>query len=240
MPELVLEVLPKGWSHHAGGAEMSKVKKKFPFPKNVALKVSKPTPENKYKADFRRKEQKQIKTMLGVLSHGASGLGPQFLMGFDLASEVNSENCQAMVIRTLMEMLMERFSVLEQEIFTKEVQEITRVAVSVDVEDGVRVFGDAQETAKEIMKREKLKQAGNARKAPMDNPRTDRNSSEFRKGFNNSGHPNGQPNRQRGSGYLGKNFNPNFKRGGSHRGGRQGTGPRGGGGNTATKGDGGQ
>ena len=125
MSELSLQVLPKDWSHHAGGAQMSKVKKKFPFPKNVALKVSKPKPENKFKADFRRKEQKQIKTMLGVLPHGASGLGPQFLMGFDLTAPVNSKNCQAVVIRTVMEMLIERFSVPEQEIFTKEVQEIT-------------------------------------------------------------------------------------------------------------------
>ena len=238
MSELSLRVLPKDWSRHAGGAEISKVKKKFPFPKNVALKVSKPKPENKNKPDFRRKEQKQIKAMLGVLSHGASGLGPQFLMGFDLNAAVNPENCQAVVIRTVMEMLIERFSVLEQEIFKKEVLEITNVAVDVDVENGLRNFGDAEETAKSIMKREKLKKAGNARKAYMDNPRTDRSSKSFKGGFSGGNHPNGKPTGQQGPGYMGKNFDPNFKRGGSHRGGRQGTNPRSGGSNNA--GNGGQ
>ena len=45
-----------------------------------------------------------------------------------------------------MEMLIERFSVLEQEIFTKEFQDLTRLSVSVDIENGVRNFGDAEET----------------------------------------------------------------------------------------------
>ena len=74
MSDIALKALPKDWTHHAGGADNSKVKKKFLFPKNVSLKVSKPTPENKFKSDFWRKEQKQIKLMLGVLAHGANGL----------------------------------------------------------------------------------------------------------------------------------------------------------------------
>ena len=98
------------------------------------------------------------------------------MLGVDLTAPVTSENCQPVVIRTVMEMLIERFSVLEQEIFTKEVQDITRLSVSVDIEDGVRNFGDAEETAKIIMKREKLKKAGNARKVFLDNPRSDKNS----------------------------------------------------------------
>ena len=91
MSEIALKAFPKDWTHHAGGADNSKVKKKFLFPKNVSLKVSKPTPENKFKSDFQRKEQKQIKLMLGVLAHGANGLGPQFLLGFDLTAPVMSK-----------------------------------------------------------------------------------------------------------------------------------------------------
>ena len=58
--------------------------------------------------------------------------------------------------------------------------------MSVDIEDGARNFGDAEETAKTIMKREKLKKAGNARKVFLDNPRSDKNSPGYRRGFNSN------------------------------------------------------
>ena len=112
--------------------------------------------------DPRRKEQKFIKVMLGVLSHQATDMGPSFLLGFDLNAPIRHENCQAQGVRTCMELLIDRYSILEQEIYTKEILDITKLSVKVDVENGVRGFGDAEKDARAIIKREKLKEAGRA------------------------------------------------------------------------------
>ena len=108
--------------------------------------------------------------------------------------------------------------------------------VYVDVENGVRDFRDAEETAKAILKREKLKKDANAQRPPPENPRT---APDFRKEFIGDNNPNGKPT-GRGRGYMGKNYDPQYKRPGANRGRGQGNGSRGGRGNQGNKGNGGQ
>ena len=214
MTECALSGLPVDWSHYSMGSGLNKIKKRFPFPKNVNLKVSKPRPENMPLPDPRRKEQKFIKVMLGVLSHQATDMGPSFLLGFDLNAPIRHENCQAQGVRTCMELLIDRYSILEQEIYTKEILDITKLSVKVDVENGVRDFGDAEKDARAIIKREKLKEAGRARKTLLDNPRSDQNSTQFKgRNFDNYQHQPEEGSSGKGkSGYKGKNFDPQYKK----------------------------